>query len=118
MTEVFGHARDQGVLEYPTRRVVRFSQQKGCAVARSWAALAAGVRTRIGISVKVDVRGLHAVGHEHFVVHDEHAGTLHLARLPAVAAMSLSPNPPKGWRYSSGMAMSGKGGRWFGQDFG
>ena len=30
----------------------------------------------------------------------------------------LNPNPPKGWRYSSGMAMSGKGGRWFGQDFG
>ena len=30
----------------------------------------------------------------------------------------LSPNPPKGWRYSSRMGDEWQRGRWFGQDFG
>ena len=30
----------------------------------------------------------------------------------------VSPNPPKGWRYSSRMGDEWQRGRWFGQDFG
>ena len=37
---------------------------------------------------------------------------------PHFIVRNFSPNPPRGGVTAAGWAMSGKGGRWFGQDFG